>query len=81
MTVERRAQVAGRDLAISPSEMSTRKPLDGRPGALPQITTDGDNVTFHLEMPSVHQCARLVIRCDAEGNVWASIIAGQRSDK
>jgi hypothetical protein len=61
--------------------MSQRRPLDGRPGALPEIRTDGDNVTFLLDMTTVHQHARLVIRCDSQGNVFASIAVGPRSER
>jgi hypothetical protein len=37
------------------------------------IRADGDMVTFHLDVQGLNEAARLVIRCDAEGNAWASI--------
>ena len=32
-----------------------------------------DNVTFRLEIPGIQHGARLILRCDGEGNVWASL--------
>lgn len=55
---------------------SERKTLDQRPGALPEIRADGDIVIFCLNVPSEH--ARLIIRCNPDGTVVASIDFGQR---
>jgi hypothetical protein len=49
------------------------KTLDQRPGPVPEILADGDSVTFHLDVANVEKGARLVLRCDPDGNVWASI--------
>ena len=56
--------------------MTAQKPPDERPGSVPQIRAKGDSVTFQFELMGIEQ-ARLIIRCDADGNVWASIRAGQ----
>jgi hypothetical protein len=54
--------------------MATQKMLDQRAGALPEIRLDGDSVTFHLEVMGLHrQDVRLMIRCDAQGEVWVSL--------
>jgi hypothetical protein len=53
--------------------MAARKILDQRAGELPEIRADGDSVTFHLEVMGVDQNVRLMIRCDAQGEVWASL--------
>ena len=39
---------------------------------MPDIRADGDSVTLHLRISGVHVGAQLIIRCDAEGSVWAS---------
>jgi hypothetical protein len=53
--------------------MSMRKSLDRRPGPLPDIRTDTQGVTFVMEVDQVPEGAKLTIRCDANGNVWAAI--------
>jgi hypothetical protein len=53
--------------------MSMRKSLDRRPGPLPDIKTDTEGVTFVMEIDQLPEGARLTIRCDANGNVWAAI--------
>jgi hypothetical protein len=50
---------------------SERKALDQRPGAVPEIRADGDVVFFCLEVRTEH--ARLIIRCDPDGSVSASL--------
>jgi hypothetical protein len=55
----------------------TRKTLDQRPGSVPDIRAHGDSVTFRFAVPSVSIGAGLVIRCSADGAVWASIDCGQ----
>ena len=47
---------------------------------MPDIRAEADSVTFHFDVPSVHENARLIIRCDSDGNVWASIISARLSD-
>jgi hypothetical protein len=56
--------------------MSARKTMDQRPGPVPEIRADGDSVTFRLEIAGVHAGARLVLRCEADGTVWASMDTG-----
>lgn len=62
------------------SAMPVRKTLDRRAGPMPDIRADGDSVTFHLDVAGVHQNARLIIRCDGNGNVWISIIPERSRD-
>lgn len=52
--------------------MAARKALDGRPGPLPDIQMNGDSVTFAFDLADLDR-ARLLIRCDPDGSVWASI--------
>ncbi len=63
----------GGDLALRARTMPTRKPVDKRPGPLPEIRADGNSVTFHLTIAGAQEGARLIIRCDPDGNVWASL--------
>jgi hypothetical protein len=65
----------GRKLAESVSRMAARKTHDRRPGPLPEIHADGDSVTFSLPIPEVADGVRLILRCDAAGEVWASIVS------
>lgn len=53
--------------------MAARKLPDRQAGALPVIRAERDSVIFHLEIARISKSGRLVIRCDAEGNVWAAI--------
>jgi hypothetical protein len=50
--------------------------MDQRPGSTPEIRAEGDTVTFRLEIAGVDAGAKLVIRCGADGTVWASIDTG-----
>src|SRR5690349_15492596 len=64
---------AGSRLAHPPIGMMRRE-VDERPGALPGIRTDGDSVVCQLAVANGGGItSRLVIRCDANGEVWASI--------
>jgi hypothetical protein len=56
--------------------MSARKTMDQRPGSTPEIRADGDSVTFRLDIAGVNPGARLVLRCDPDGTVWASMDTG-----
>jgi hypothetical protein len=51
--------------------MSDRKAVDQRPGPVPEIRAEGDSIVFHLSVPTEH--GRIVIRCDPDGAVHASI--------
>jgi len=53
--------------------MVRRKPIDEQPGPPPKIWTDGKSVTFEFDSSSGEQGARLVIRCEDDGNVIARI--------
>jgi hypothetical protein len=54
-----------------------RTTTDRRPGRLPDIRAIGDSVIFAIRLAEDESGANLVLRCDAEGNVWASIpVAG-----
>ncbi|HXW04525.1 MAG TPA: hypothetical protein VD833_04785 [Vicinamibacterales bacterium] len=60
--------------------MAIRRALDARPGTLPEIRPDGNSVKFLIDIPTVRYIPRLVLRCDGDGNVWASIADGDRRD-
>jgi len=50
-----------------------RTPIDERPGPLPEIRAEGDSVTYALPLDRIAPGIRLVIRCNVDGSVWASI--------
>lgn len=52
----------------------SREVTDRRPGPAPDIRADGDSVTFGFALDGMRNGLRLVIRCDGDGNVWASIV-------
>ena len=52
--------------------MAARKTIDRRPGPLPDIQMDGDSVTFTFDFVDPID-SRLVVRCDARGEVYAYI--------
>ena len=45
--------------------------FDERPGPVPEIRAEGDSVIFCLDVTS--EQARLILRCDPDGSVRASI--------
>jgi hypothetical protein len=47
--------------------------LDRQPGSLPDIRADAGSITFGMVPPGARRGERLVIRCDADGEVWISI--------
>jgi hypothetical protein len=53
--------------------MANRKALDYAPGALPDIRAEGDSVFFQFDVTGLRRPAHLVIRCDADGNILASL--------
>jgi hypothetical protein len=53
--------------------MAVRKALDRQPGPVPEIRADGNSVTFRLEVSGTPAETRLVLRCGADGEVWAAI--------
>jgi hypothetical protein len=60
--------------------MAYRRSLDSRPGSLPEIRSLGSSVKFLIEVRTVRDSPRLVLRCDDDGNVWASIATPHRSE-
>ena len=52
--------------------MAARKALDRCPGPLPEIQMDGDSVTFSFDLADLTG-ARLFVRCDGNGEVYAAI--------
>ncbi|HEX7084890.1 MAG TPA: hypothetical protein VF198_00895 [Vicinamibacterales bacterium] len=44
-----------------------------RPAPLPDIRADGDSVIFNLDVVGAWRGARLVLRCDDNGEVWAAL--------
>jgi hypothetical protein len=58
-----------------------RRPLDGRRGELPEIRPDGQGVMFLIDVPSVPRIPRLVLRCDTDGSVWASITTDVEAER
>lgn len=58
--------------------MATRKTLDRQPGEVPEIHADGDNITFRLVVAGAPDDTRLVLRCGANGEVWAAIVCTTR---
>jgi hypothetical protein len=53
--------------------MGARRVLDRQAGQVPEIRVEGDSVTFCLDIAGTGKSRRLVLRCDAEGNVYASV--------
>lgn len=49
---------------------------DRQPGTLPDIRADAGGIRFAMAPPGVPQGDRLVIRCDADDEVWVSIQRG-----
>jgi hypothetical protein len=47
--------------------------LDRQPGPAPQIRTGACGLTFEMHPAGIRNSERLVIRCDAVGEVWISI--------
>jgi hypothetical protein len=50
-----------------------RREIDDHPGPLPQIRATGKSVTFEFDPGRGSEGARLVIRCDENGEVFAKI--------
>lgn len=48
---------------------------------MPDIRSDGRNMTFALPLNEVEEGLRLVLRCDANGDVWASIAPVNESSR
>jgi len=52
--------------------------LDRRPGPVPEIRHDRGNITFVLTPDGIPKGERLIIRCDAEGELWVSAQSKQK---
>ena len=58
--------------------------LDRRPGSMPEISMDGDSIVFECTVMSdrsIPPGARLLVRCDPNGNVFVRLVKGQRAPK
>ena len=55
-----------------------RRDLDRRPGEPPLIRSRDGSIIYDFPHGRLAQNACLVIRCDSNGGVWASIVAGDR---
>jgi hypothetical protein len=51
---------------------------DRQPGAIPEIQSRNGSVTYVFTPARPGEQARLAIRHDSEGNVWASISGSRR---
>jgi hypothetical protein len=49
---------------------------DNKPGPPPEVRTAGESLVFVLTVADGIHIQRLVLRCDAGGNVWVSIQPG-----
>jgi hypothetical protein len=53
--------------------MGAMRAITAQSGALPEIRLQGDSVVFYLDIATSRRTSRLVLRCDSDGNVWASL--------
>jgi len=53
--------------------MRTRRAEATHSGPLPEIRLNGESVVFYLAIELAAETPRLVLRCDPDGNVWASV--------
>jgi hypothetical protein len=53
--------------------MTLHNALDRKPGPVPDIQFDGDSVTFRVTVCGTPANTQLLLRCDAEGQVFAAI--------
>ena len=49
--------------------------LDATRGSLPEIRPGIHGLTFTMHPPGIPNGQQLVLRCDDEGEVWASILS------
>jgi hypothetical protein len=54
-----------------------RLPIDERPGPAPDIRLDDESIIFTFRLDDSVSGSRLMIRCDAKGNMWVAIILSQ----
>ena len=58
--------------------------LDRRPGSMPEISMDGDSIVFECTVLSdrhIPPGARILVRCDPNGNVFVRLAKGARAPK
>jgi hypothetical protein len=58
--------------------------LDRRPGALPEISMVGDSILFEcavLSDRSIPPGARILVRCDPDGNIYVRLAKSTRAPK
>ncbi len=56
--------------------MSARKILDRRPGSAPEIRALGEDLAFQFDIAGLPNRIKLQLRCDANGDVLASVATG-----
>ena len=49
------------------------KPIDQRPGVLPDISEIGESIVYQFTVAGTHGHEQLTIRCDAFGQIWIAI--------
>jgi hypothetical protein len=59
----------------SPEAMRARRAEATHSGALPEIRLEGESVVFYIDIELAAETPRLVLRCDPDGNLWASLEA------
>ena len=53
--------------------MRARRAEATHSGPLPEIRLKGESVVFYLAIEHATGTSRLVLRCDPDGNLWASV--------
>jgi hypothetical protein len=53
--------------------MRARRAEAPHSGALPEIRLEGESVVFYIDIELAAETPRLVLRCDPDGNLWASL--------
>src|SRR5437762_3504174 len=48
--------------------------IDQRPGRVPAIETRDGHITFTMTPAGIPRGVQLIIRCDANGEIWLSIV-------
>jgi hypothetical protein len=56
-----------------PRPIGATRDLTAQAGALPEIRLLGESVVFYLDIATARGTSRLILRCDSDGNVWASV--------
>jgi len=56
--------------------VKTERDLDRRPGETPLIRSRDGSIIYDFRCSRLAQSARLVVRCDSDGDVWVAIVPG-----